>query len=116
MFLSARIQKLKRNELLSIAFYVVSGLLMLVALPFSNYAPHLALIGIVSLITAYSLLMKRGWAPWIVAVLLIVNSVVSISTLAIVGFSSILVGLSMIGLLVLTWLASVYLLVLRNRR
>jgi hypothetical protein len=88
----------------------------LAALPFSNYAPHLGLIGIVSLIAAYGLFAKRAWAPWIVAVLLIVNSAFSIWTLAAVGFSNILIGLSMVGLLVFTWLASIYLLVLKNRR
>jgi len=97
------------------AFYIVSGVLMLAALPFANYAPHLGLLGIVSLITAYSLFAKRAWAPWLVVVLLIVNNVFSIYTLAAVGFSNLLVGLSMVGLLVLTWLASVYLLLLKNR-
>jgi hypothetical protein len=113
--LSAKMKNLKRNELLSIVFYIVSGILLLAALPFSNYPPHLGLIGIVSLITAYSLFLKRAWAPWLVAVLLIVNSVFSIYTLAAAGFSNLLVGLSMIGLLVLTWLVSIYLLLLKNR-
>jgi hypothetical protein len=69
----------------------------------------------VSLVTAYSLFAKRMWAPWLVAILLIVNSVFSIWTLAFVGFSNLLVALSMIGLLILTWLASIYLLVFKNR-
>jgi hypothetical protein len=113
--IQARIHKLERNELLSIAFYIVSGILLLVALPFTNYAPHLGFLGIVSIITAYSLFVKRAWAPWLVAVLLIVNSVFSIYTLAAAGFSNLLVGLSMVGLLVLTWLVSIYLLLLKNR-
>ncbi len=102
--------------MLSIVFYIVSGVLLLVALPFSNYAPHLGFIGIVSLVTAYSLFAKRAWAPWLVIVLLIVNNVFTIYTLAMVGFSNLLVGLAMVGLLVFTWLVSIYLLVLRNRR
>jgi hypothetical protein len=88
---------------------------MLVALPFSNYAPHLGFVGIVSLVTAYSLFAKRAWAPWLVAILLIVNSVLSIWTLAAAGFSNLLVAVSMVGLLVLTWLASIYLLIFKNR-
>jgi hypothetical protein len=88
---------------------------MFVALPFTNYAPHLSFLGIVSLITAYSVFAKRAWASWLVAVLLIVTSVFSIYTLAAAGFSNLLVGLSMVGLLVLTWLAAVYLLLFKNR-
>jgi hypothetical protein len=113
--IQARIQKLKRIELLSITFYIVSGILLIVALPFANYAPHLGFLGILSVITAYSLLVKRSWTPWLVVVLLIVNSVFSIYTLAAAGFNNILVGLSMVGLLVLTWLTSIYLLLLKNR-
>jgi hypothetical protein len=115
MSIQARIHKLERNELLSIAFYIVSGILLLVALPFTNYAPHLSFLGIVSIITAYSLFVKRAWAPWLVAVLLIVNSVFSIYTLAAAGFSNLIVGLSMVGLLVLTWVVSIYQLLLKNR-
>jgi hypothetical protein len=113
--IATKLKKLKRLELASLAFYAVSGILLLAALPFSAYAPHLAFLGIISLITAYSLLTKRAWAPWLVAVLLIVNSVFAFYTLGSVGFSNILVALSMIGLAVLTWLASIYLLVMKNR-
>jgi hypothetical protein len=113
--ISAKLAKLKRNELLSIVFYVISGVLMFVVLPFTNYAPHLGFVGIVSLVTAYSLFAKRSWAPWLVVILLIVNNVLSIWTLAATGFSNILVGLSMVGLLVFTWLVSIYLLLLRSR-
>jgi hypothetical protein len=113
--LSAKLKKLNRIELASIAFYAVSGILLLASLPLSSYAPHLGFIGILSLIAAFSLFMKRGWAPWLVAVLLIINSVFSLYTLLSIGFSNVLVALAMIGVLVLTWAASIYLLVIKRR-
>ena len=115
MFLATSLKRLNRKDLATVAFYGISGLLLLIALPFSAYAPHLAFIGIISVITAYSLLTKRGWALWLVGVLLVINSVFSLYTLLSVGFSNIIVALSMVGLLAFTWIASIYLLVLKRR-
>ena len=115
MSIATRFGKLKGLELASLIFYAATGILFFAFLPLSGYPPHLAFIGILSLITAYGLFTKRAWAPWIVASLLIINSVFSLYTLIAVGFSNLLVALAMIAFVALTWLASIYLLVLKSR-
>lgn len=114
MSIATKLKTMNRFDLASIAFYAVTGIILLVFLPLSGFPPHLALIGIVSLITAYSLFTKRVWAPWLVAILFVVNSVFSLYTLYSVGFSNVLTALSMIVYAVLTWLFTIYLLLKRK--
>jgi hypothetical protein len=105
---------MKRNELASLAFYAVTGILLLVALPFSDFAPHLALLGILSLILAYSLFTKKVWTRWLIAVLFVAASVFAIFTLYSAGFSNLLVALSVVGYLLLTWAFAFYMLLKRK--
>jgi hypothetical protein len=84
-------------------FFAVTGILLLVFLPLSSFPPHLALLGILSLITAYSLLSNRVWATWLVFILLITISVFSLYTLYAVGFSNAIVALIMVAYAALTW-------------
>jgi hypothetical protein len=114
VYLKAKIKALNRFELTSILFYVVTGIVLLAFLPLTSFAPHLALIGIISVITAYSLFTKRGWAPWLVTILFVVISVFSLYTLYSVGFENGLTGLSMIAYAILTWLFSIYILLKRK--
>ncbi len=114
MSLVTKLKALNRMEIASIAFYAVTGIILLVFLPLSGFPPHLALISIVSLITAYSLFTKRAWAPWLVGILFLVNSVFSLYTLYSVGFSNALTALSMIVYAVLTWIFSLNILLRRK--
>ena len=113
--LASRLKNFNRIELLSLAFYVLSGIILLVFLPFTQYAPQLGLLGILSLIAAYGVFTKRGWAPWLVFVLFIAATTFSLYTLVVAGFSNILLGLSMAGYAVLTWVFAIYLLLIRRR-
>lgn len=114
MSLSKRLKNFKPIQLASIAFYAITGLIFLAFLPLTGYPPHVGFLGIFSLITAYSLFVKRGWAPWIVAILFIVNTVFSLDVLFSVGFSNIVVALSMLAYAVLTWMFTAYLLLKRK--
>ena len=114
MYLATRLKTFKPFELASLAFYAVTGIILLAFLPLTSYPPHLAFLGILSLITVYSLFAKRIWGPWLVAVLLIVNSAFALDVLLSIGFSNLLVALSMLGYAVLTWLISAYLLLKRK--
>jgi hypothetical protein len=96
--LSKRLKTFKPFQLASIAFYAVTGLILFAFLPLTGYPPHLGFLGIFSLITAYRLFFKRGWAPWLVAV----------------GFSNIIVALSMLTYAVLTWVFTANLLLKRK--
>lgn len=89
--------------LASLAFYAITGILLLVLLPLSNYPPHLALTGIVSLITVYALYMKRSWAKWLIAALFFTVTTMTLYTVAFVIFTNALVTIAMITYAILTW-------------
>ena len=110
MSLATKLKTFKPFQLASIAFYAVTGIILLVSLPLTGYPPHVGFLGILSLITAYSLFAKRGWAPWLVAILFIINTAFTLDTLFSAGFSNILVALSMLAYAVLTWVFTAYLL------
>jgi hypothetical protein len=108
--LLTKLKTFKPLELASLAFFALTGLILLLSLPLTSYPPHVGFLGIVSLITAYSLFAKRAWAPWLVAVLLITISAFSLIILVSAGFSNVLVGLSVLAYAVLTWVFTAYLL------
>ena len=113
--LASRLKNFNRIELLSLAFYALSGIILLVSLPFAGYAPQLGLLGILSLIVAYGVFTKRGWASWLVFILFVAASTFALYTLVLAGFSNALVGLSLVGYLVLTWVFAIYLTLIRRK-
>ncbi len=115
MSFASRLKGFNRIELAALAFYAISGIILLVFLPLTGFPPQLALLGIVSLITAYGLLVKRGWAPWILFILFAGASTFSIYTLAVAGFSNPLLGISLTVYAVLTWVFAGYILLIKRR-
>ncbi len=107
MTLATRLKSFKRIELASLLFYAVTGIIFFVFLPLSNFAPQLGLLGILSLIVAYGLFTKRGWAPWLLFVLFVAATAFSVYTIFAVGFGNALFGLGMIAYAVFTWLFGV---------
>ena len=106
MSLASKLKTMKTmgiRALAPIAFYGVVGILLLVLLPFANFPPHIALTGIMSLITAYGLFEKRFWAKWLVIANLFVATTLSLSTLYFVIFGNWVVAIIMIAYAVLTW-------------
>lgn len=105
--------KLKNAKTLSIAtlapiaFYGLVGVLFLVLLPFANYPPHIALTGIMSLITAYGLFTKRFWAKWLVVALFFVATTISFYTFYYFIFSDWILSVSMIAYVAFTWVFTV---------
>jgi uncharacterized membrane protein len=112
--LTAKLKNISRTQLAAIAFYTAAGILLMAALPLTGFPPHIGFLGIVNLITAYSLFTKRAWAPWLVFILLIANTVFSLYTLYYVGFSNMLVAISMLVYAVLTWAVTALLLIKRK--
>ena len=115
MSLASKLKSFNRIELGSLAFYVISGIILLVYLPFTGYAPQLGLLGILSIIVAYGVFTKRAWAPWLIFILFVGASTLSLYTLVVAGFSNALLGISMIAYVVLTWIFAIYLLLLRRK-
>ncbi len=113
--LTDKLKNLNRIELTSLAYYVLSGIILLVFLPLTGYAPQLGLLGILSLIVAYGVFTKRAWAPWVIFILFVGASTFSLYTLVITGFSNTLVGLGMVAYAALTWVFAIYLLLIRRK-
>ncbi len=113
--LASKLKSYNRIELAALAFYAVSGIILLAVLPFTGFAPQLGLLGVLSLISDYGVFTKRGWGPWVLFILFAAASTFSIYTLAIVGFSNVLTGASMVVYAVLTWVFAIYLLIIKRR-
>ena len=86
--LPSGLKNFNRIEIVSLAFYAVSGIILLISLPFTQYAPQLGLLGILSLIVAYGVFTKRGWGPWLIFILFVAASTFSLYTLVVAGFSN----------------------------
>ena len=108
--MTAKLKSFNRLELASIVFYIVSGVVFLVYLPLSGFAPELALLGILSLIAVYGLFMKIGWTQYLLVIILAGGVTFSGYTLIFVGFSSPLLGAGLVGYLILVILVTLYLL------
>jgi hypothetical protein len=104
---TSKTKRANQIRLLSIGFYAVTGALLLAFLPIIGFPPHVGFLGIISLITAYSLFVKRFWAPWLAFVLLFANTAFSAVTLYSVGFSDVLVSAALVPFLVLTWFVTI---------
>ena len=114
MSLATKLKELSHSELGSLAFYAITGIIMLACLPIADFPPHVGFLGILSLIVAYSLFTKRGWAPWLAGILFVAGIVFSGYTLYSIGFSNALVGLGMLGYAVLVVIISMYVLLKRK--
>ncbi len=108
MALGSKLQIENIGSLASIAFYAIAGVLLLVFLALSGFPPHIGLMGITSLITAYGLFRKRSWAIWMVAALFFVATAFSLYTLYYVLATDALASAGMIAYAVLTWIFTAY--------
>jgi hypothetical protein len=114
MSMMSKIKEMKRLDLASDLFYLVSGIIMLIFTPLINFPPHVALLGVVTLITAYSLLKDKNWKVWLIAIVVITGTVFSVDTMINIGFTNLpLTGL-MVAYLVLAWIFTVYLTLLKK--
>jgi hypothetical protein len=111
------VSKLKTVGIQTLAptvFYGAVGIIFLALLPLANCPPHIGLTGILSLVTAYGILKKRFWALWLVVALFAVATTLSLYTLAVIAFTNVVVGISMIVYAVSTWVVTLY-IVLRRK-
>ncbi len=89
-------------------FYAIVGIIFFAVLPMADFPPHIGIIGILSLITAYGLIKKRVWAIWLVVVLFFVATTFSAVTSYYAFGSDLLLGISAIAYLILTWIFTAY--------
>jgi hypothetical protein len=95
-------------------FYAIVGIVCFAVLPMTDFPPHIAIIGILSLIAAYGLFRKRGWAIWFIVMLFFVATTLSVVTLYYASGSEMLLDLSMVVYLISTWVFSLYAIARRN--
>ncbi len=105
---SSTLRNIPSGTLASIIFYIITGIILLILLPLSNYPPHLGLTGVLSIITGYVLLTKKAWARWLVAALFFVITTMTLYTIAVILFSNVIVTLGMLVYAILTWYFTYY--------
>jgi hypothetical protein len=106
--LASRLRNVSIGTVAPVVFYSAVGIVFLVLLPIVNFAPHLGLTGIMSLISAYGLFKKRSWAKWLIAALFFVATTISLYTVYFVLLSNWLVSLGLLIYAVLTWYFTYY--------
>jgi len=89
-------------------FYAIVGIACFIFLPIANYPPHIGIIGIFSLLTAYGIFKKKIWTIWLVVMLFFIATAFSVSMLYSCLGGDILLDISMVAYLVLTWIFTAY--------
>ena len=92
----------------TVAFYGVAGIILLVLMAMSGFPPHVALIGITSVIAAYGLLKRRFWSTWLVAALFFVITAFTLYTAYFTAGIDALATAGMIIYAILTWIFTIY--------
>ncbi|MEM3699345.1 MAG: hypothetical protein QXL57_00525 [Candidatus Bathyarchaeia archaeon] len=103
--------KLKMENIgifLAIAFYAVAGVISFIVLPIADFPPHIGIMGILSLITAYGLFKKRVWAVWLVVMLFFIATTFSACMLYFYFGKDLIIDISMSAYLILTWIFTAY--------
>jgi hypothetical protein len=77
-------------------------------LPLAGLAPHLALVGILSLTTAVTVLLKKSWALWFISILFITASVFSLWTIFASGTSNLMITAGLAAYFALALIVTLY--------
>ncbi|MGQ9550990.1 MAG: hypothetical protein ACUVUE_01055 [Candidatus Bathycorpusculaceae bacterium] len=91
----------------AIIFYSAVGIICFALLPLSNFPPHIGIIGVLSLITAYGVFKKRVWTIWFGIMLFLVATTFSVYTLYYM-WQNLFYAASMVAYLILTWVFTAY--------
>ncbi len=103
--------KLDRENLgfiTALIFYAAAGIVCFIFLPLANYPPHIGIIGIFSLLTAYGFFKKRVWTIWLVVMLFFIVTTFSLWMLYSYFGANLLLDISMVAYLILTWIFTAY--------
>jgi len=95
-------------------FYAVVGITFLVLMPMANFPPHIGIIGIFSLVTAYGVFRKRAWTIWFIIILFFSATTFSAFMIGDIMTKDYVLGTFMIAYLILTWGFSAYATSKRN--
>lgn len=107
MSLKAKLKIENTGIFVAFIFYAIVGVAFFAVLPMANFPPHIGIIAILSIITAYGLFQKRVWALWLVIMLFFIATTFSAYTLY-YSWENLMLSISVIAYLVLTWVFTVY--------
>jgi len=114
MSLKSKLKIEGKGIVASFIFYAVAGLIFFIALPLTCFPPHIGIIGILSLLTAYGLLKKRVWAVWLVVMLFFIGTTFSLVMLYYYFLGDVLIGVGATAYLILTWIFTAYVVAKRK--
>jgi uncharacterized membrane protein (DUF2068 family) len=80
----------------------------------SGFAPHIGLLGIISLVTAYGFFRKRIWSFWLVVILFISATTFAVFMIYDVMANELFTSLVMVAFLILTWIFTGYAILKRK--
>ncbi len=112
--LASKLKFESKGSFASFAFYCIAGIILLILLPLSGFPPHIALLGITSLVAAYGLFAKAKWTIWIIMILFFVVTTFTIYTLYFVLSTDIVASIGMIVYALLTWIFTAYIVLNRK--
>ena len=95
-------------------FYLIVGVLFLALLPLNDYPPHIAVLAIFSLSTAYGLFRKRSWSFWFVLILFFSGTTFAAFMIYTILSHNLLFVVGLIAYLVLTWVFTIYIAAKRD--
>ena len=108
MSLGSRLKIESKGMFTAFVFYAVVGIICFVVLATDLRWIHIGIIGIFSLITAYGLFKKRVWTIWLVVMLFFVTTVFSVYNIYYSLGKDLILDISMIAYLILTWVFTTY--------
>lgn len=109
MSLKSKLQIESMGMFASFVFYVFVGLVCFTILAVVDFRLiHIGIIGILSLITAYGLFKNRSWALWVVVTLFFIATTFSVFMLYYAFGQDMLLNVSVIVYLILTWFFTGY--------
>jgi hypothetical protein len=108
MSLGSRLGIESKGMAATLVFYAVVGVVFLALLPLTGFPPHVGIISVFSLATAYGTFRKRSWAIWPVIILFFVATTFSVYTLYFYLLSDYVLSIGMILYLIATWVFTGY--------
>jgi len=108
MSLGSKLKIESKGMFAAFVFYAVVGIMCFIVLATDFRLVHIGIIGIFSLITAYGLFKKRVWTIWLVAMLFFIVTTFSIFNLYYFLGKDLILYITMIAYLILTWVFTAY--------
>ena len=108
MSLGSKLKIESKGMFTAFVFYAVVGIICFIVLAMDFRLVHIGIIGIFSLITAYGLFKKQVWTIWLIAMLFFIATIFSTYTLYCFLGKDLILNISMIAYLILTWVFTAY--------